>query len=321
LLAFMFSRVAIDPARVLATMARANPLLIALALIVYYTAFPFRGLRWRRMLQSCGIARPPAWPTLSLIIFLSWFANCLLPAKLGDVYRAYLLRKRGGISLSRAGGTVLAERIIDFAFVLILLGLSALAAFRGNVPDALAPYLEVGGAAVLLAGLALLAMRRWEWLIPRFLPHRFQAIYARFHDGVIGAFGSFGALLIYTPLGWIAEILRFWLVAQAVGLDLGGGPARQLAAATFVALGSAILTSAAPTPGGLGAAELGIVAALALLGRNGEVAVAAALLDRLISYWSLLLGGVLVYVFWESRHLHHAARVDLPLELERASRD
>jgi uncharacterized protein (TIRG00374 family) len=302
-------------------MARANPLVMLVALLVYYTAFPLRGLRWRAMLRSCGIAQPPPSLTLGLIIFLSWFANCLLPAKLGDVYRAYLLRKRGGISLSRAGGTVVAERVVDFAFVLIMLALSALAAFRGRVPAALGPSLEIGTAFVLLAGVGLLAMRRWEQLLARRVPQRFQGVYERFHDGVMGALAAPLPLAVYTPLSWLAEVLRFWLVAQAVGLSLGNSLASQLAAATFVALGSAILTSAAPTPGGLGAAEVGIVAALALLGRTGEVAVAAALLDRVLSYWSLVVVGLIVYLVWESPHGHHVERVDAALELERARRD
>ncbi len=298
---------------------RANPGLVLLALVVYYCAFPLRGARWRAMLRSCGICQPPPVPTLGLIIFLSWFANCLLPAKLGDVYRAYLLRKHGGVSLSRAGGTVVAERIVDFAFVLILLGLAALAAFRGRVPEELSHYLELATGALLLAGVALLVIRRWEGLVPRVLPRRFHDHYARFHDGVMGSFGSLGPLVVCTPLAWSCEVLRFYLVAQAVGVPLGGSLPQQLAEATFVALGSAIVMTAAPTPGGLGAAEVGIVAALAVLGHTGEVAFAAALLDRLLSYWSLVVVGLLIYLFWESPR-SHVARIDLPLELERARR-
>ena len=74
-------------------------------------------------------------------------------------------------------------------------------------------------------------------------------------------------------------------------------------------------TTAAPTPGGLGAAELAIVAALALIGKSGEIAIAAALLDRLISYWSLILFGFVLYFAWDARSTvpaptvpHHARR-------------
>jgi uncharacterized protein (TIRG00374 family) len=301
LLGFLFSRVQLDVGSTLATMARANPGLMLAAFLVYYTTFAARGLRWRYMLHNAGVERPPSMLVLGTIIFLSWFANCLVPAKLGDVYRAYLLRKRSGISLSMAGGTIVAERIIDFAFVLILLGASALVAFRGHMPDEVRPVLEIGGALVLLAGVGLLTLRRWETLILRFLPARLHPIYERFHVGTMSAFGNYGWLLLYTPLGWLAEILRFWLVAQAVGLSLGASPLQQLAVATFVALGSALFTSAAPTPGGLGAAELAIVGALTLVRQPNEIAIAAALLDRLISYWSLIVVGFLVYLVWESR--------------------
>src|SRR5207248_5687993 len=244
------SRVQIDVASTLGTMARANPALMVAAFLAYYTTFISRGLRWRYMLHNAGVARPPSTFTLGTIILLSWFVNCLVPAKLGDVYRAYLLRKRGHVSLSMAGGTIVAERLIDFAFVLILIGLSALAAFRGRVPEEVRPVLEIGGAVVGLAGLGLLTLRRWESLVARFLPARLHPIYERFHVGTMSAFGNYGWLLLYTPLGWLAEILRFWLVALAVGLSLGGSPLQRLAVATVVALGSALFTSAAPTPGG-----------------------------------------------------------------------
>jgi uncharacterized membrane protein YbhN (UPF0104 family) len=316
-LAFFFSRVQIDVANTLGTMARANPALMLAAFLVYYTTFIARALRWRYMLHNAGVERPPSPLILGTIICLSWFVNCLLPAKLGDVYRAYLLRKRGRISLSMAGGTIVAERIIDFAFVLILLGASALVAFRGHMPDEVRPVLELGGAAVLLGGVGLLTLRRWETLIPRFLPARFHPIYERFHVGTMSAFGNYGWLLLYTPLGWLAEIMRFWLVAQAVGMSLGASPLQQMAVATFVALGSALFTSAAPTPGGLGAAELAIVGALSLFGQRNDIAVAAALLDRLISYWSLIVVGLLIYLFWEAR----GGAAEPARDLEYARRD
>ena len=64
----------------------ANPLLLLLAFGVYYVGFPLRGYRWALLLRGAG-------QTISVrdsteIIFISWLVNCLVPAKLGDVYRA-----------------------------------------------------------------------------------------------------------------------------------------------------------------------------------------------------------------------------------------
>ena len=129
----------LDVASTLGTMARANPLADAGRVAVYYTTFVARGAALARHLRNAGVERPPSTLVLGTIIFLSWFANCIVPAKLGDVYRAYLLASAAGISLSKTVGTILAERIIDFGFVLILLGASALVAFRGHLPDEIRP--------------------------------------------------------------------------------------------------------------------------------------------------------------------------------------
>ena len=56
------------------------------------------------------------------IIFISWLVNCLVPAKLGDLYRAYLLKINSTVSLSRTFGTVFIERILDL-FAIVVLGL------------------------------------------------------------------------------------------------------------------------------------------------------------------------------------------------------
>ena len=71
------------------------------------------------------------------IIFLSWLVNCVVPAKLGDVYRAYLLKINSTASLSRTFGTVFIERVLDL-FAIALLGLAAgFWSFRDGLPPAI----------------------------------------------------------------------------------------------------------------------------------------------------------------------------------------
>ena len=68
----------------------ANPWLLLAAFGVYYLGFPLRGYRWTLLLRGAGTEVRVRDSTE--IIFISWLVNCLVPAKLGDVYRAYLLR-------------------------------------------------------------------------------------------------------------------------------------------------------------------------------------------------------------------------------------
>ena len=41
------------------------------------------------------------------IIYLSWFVNCIVPAKLGDAYRSYLLKRNSNVAFSSTIGTIL----------------------------------------------------------------------------------------------------------------------------------------------------------------------------------------------------------------------
>ena len=77
----------------------ANKLLLVAAFLVYYLGFPLRGWRWSILLRGTGFRL--GIRDASEIIFLSWLVNCLVPAKLGDIYRAYLLKINSTVSLSR----------------------------------------------------------------------------------------------------------------------------------------------------------------------------------------------------------------------------
>src|SRR5947208_12007219 len=112
----------------------ANKLLLVAALLVYYLGFPLRGYRWSILLRGTGFRL--GIRDASEIIFLSWLVNCLVPAKLGDIFRAYLLKINSTVSLSRTFGTVFIERVLDL-FAIAVLGLaSGFVSFRNGMPPA-----------------------------------------------------------------------------------------------------------------------------------------------------------------------------------------
>ena len=63
---------------------------------------------------SCAASEPQVRVRDSTeIIFVSWLVNSVVPAKLGDVYRAWLLKINFPVSLSATFGTIFIERIFD----------------------------------------------------------------------------------------------------------------------------------------------------------------------------------------------------------------
>jgi uncharacterized protein (TIRG00374 family) len=95
---------------------------------------------------------------------------------------------------------------------------------------------------------------------------------------------------------WLCEGARLFLVLAALGMVKQGevGPS----AAVFLALGSSVLTTLPLTPGGAGVVDAFLIAAFKVLkhGASGGQAAAVALLDRIISYLSIVVFGFVLYL-------------------------
>src|SRR6185503_2245053 len=185
----------------------ANPWLLLAAFAVFYLGFPLRGLRWAILVRQTGFALSVRDSTE--MIFLSWLINCLVPAKLGDVYRAWLLKINSTVSLSRTFGTVFIERILDL-FAIVTLGLAAgYVSFRSGLPADVQIVFAIGvGFVVLLAG-GLLTMRNFgRRILQRLpLPHRAIELYDRFEEGVFASIGmrALPRLIVLTGFIWATE--------------------------------------------------------------------------------------------------------------------
>jgi glycosyltransferase 2 family protein len=273
----------------------ANPLLVLAALVVFYAGFPLRGLRWSTLLEGTGL-RVGMRDSME-IIFLSWLVNCVVPAKLGDVYRAYLLKINSTASLSRTFGTVFIERILDL-FAIATLGLAAgYWSFRDGLPPAIQLVFGIGIVVVVVLGVALFTMRNFgrQIIVALPLPHQVLELYDRFEEGVFGALVArhLPKLGVMTGLIWMTEAFRLYLVVQALSFaDVSLG----LSGAVFVALIGSLLTAVPLSPAGLGIVEAGVVGVLHVAyGVPLPEATAIALLDRVISVFSIIVFGSIAY--------------------------
>jgi uncharacterized protein (TIRG00374 family) len=275
--------------------AAANPLLLLAAFLSFYAGFPLRGLRWARLLAAIGYRIRTRDATE--IIFVSWLINCLVPAKLGDIYRAYLLKLNASVSLSRTFGTVFIERILDL-FAIVILGLAAgYVSFRNGLPPEVQAVFAVGLGVVVLLAIAMLTLRNFgrRILVALPVPHRVIEFYDRFEEGVFAAIGirDLPILVLLTGLIWTTEALRLLFVVEALGLP---GVHLGISGAFFVALTGSLLTAVPLTPAGIGVVETGVVAVLTLVyGMDQSNALTITLVDRAISVLSIIVFGSLAY--------------------------
>jgi hypothetical protein len=279
--------------------AQANPLLVLAAFGVYYLGFPVRGYRWKTLLKGAGyrISNRDA----TEILFLSWLVNCVVPAKLGDVYRAYLLKLNSPVSATRTLGTVFIERILDL-FAIAILGLAAgYWRFRDNLGElswTMQFIFALGVALVIILAVLLVVLRSFGRRVIGALPvpERLVVLYERFEEGVFNSVGLRGLpwLGLLTVTIWATEALRLWLVIAALGFPgLHLGPSGVL----FVALIGSLLTAVPLTPAGLGAVEGGVGTVLVgVFGVPLGQATAIILVDRAISVFTIVFLGAIAYV-------------------------
>ncbi|MSQ14488.1 MAG: flippase-like domain-containing protein [Dehalococcoidia bacterium] len=280
----------------------ADPVLYLVAFVVYYSTFPLRAYRWLLLLNNIGIKKSDNTPLpsivgLSQIIVLGWFANCVVPAKLGDAYRGYLLKKETLASFSSTMGTVLAERIIDMVVLFLLLVAAGVGLLGGASEEYVRNILLAGLAmlTVMATGLLVMLMLRGQlhWL----LPARLKEVYARFHSGTIGSFRRMPLVSTISVVVWLMETGRLLFVTKSLGISLS------FSHVIFISLANSILTVLPFTPGGLGLVEAGVVGLLLVLvpSLSKEAALSVAVLDRAISYWSLLGVGTAFLVIGRRR--------------------
>jgi uncharacterized protein (TIRG00374 family) len=273
----------------------ANPWYLLGAFAIYYLGFPLRGYRWALLVRGAGERLSVRDSTE--IIFISWLVNCVVPAKLGDVYRAYLLRLNYAVSLSKIFGTVFIERVFDL-FAIVLLGLAAgFWSFRDGLSPEIRVIFAIGLAVVALLAIGLFVVRNFGGrIVTRLpLPHGMVALYERFEVGVFSISRRQVPLLAaVTALIWATEAMRLYLVVQSLGFNLRG---LGISGAFFVALIASLLTAIPFTPAGLGIVEGGVVFVLTTAyGVLPTQAAAITLLDRVISVLSIIVLGGIAYV-------------------------
>lgn len=277
----------------------ASPLLILVAFLIYYLGFPLRGFRWTKLLHGAGYRVKTGDATE--ILFLSWFVNCIVPAKLGDLYRAYLVKQNSPVSATRTLGTVFMERILDLVAIAALGVAAGYFRFRGSLndlPGSVQAIFAFGVVLVVALIVAMVAMRSFgrKVIVMLPLPNRVVEFYDRFEEGVFGSVGLRGLpfLGVLTLMIWATEALRLYFVVRALGfsdVDLG------FSGAMFVALIGSLLTAVPLFPGGLGLVDLGMLGVLKTFFTKSSVhATAIVVVDRAISVFSIVILGGIAYV-------------------------
>ncbi|MFH1484827.1 MAG: flippase-like domain-containing protein, partial [Chloroflexota bacterium] len=156
--------------------------------------------------------------------------------------------------------------------------------------DLAVTFVEIGFAMAILMAVGLGLMLRFGSSIQGWLPQRLQSAYGRFQRGTFASFRQIPLIAMTTVVIWLVETGRLYFVTQSLGISVA------LSLVIFVALAHSIITVIPFTPGGLGLAEAGIVGLLMIATLSKEQAVSIAIVDRAISYWSIVVVGLIAFL-------------------------
>ncbi|MEM1349084.1 MAG: lysylphosphatidylglycerol synthase transmembrane domain-containing protein, partial [Myxococcota bacterium] len=199
--------------------------------LVYAVCHGARVVRWYDLVRP--LADIPAW-RVHRVCVVGFAAILLLPLRLGEVVRPYLLARRASISTSAALGTAVVERVID-GLVMTGLLFVTLATYRGARATGVAVSMGLFSAVIFLGALAVCLLAWWRKARTVELVRGMVGVFSRsLGDGLAGILGEFiegfkgllqgramGRFVGLTVFYWGTNAASMWLLARfGFGLDV-----------------------------------------------------------------------------------------------------
>lgn len=239
------------------------------SLVFGVTAQLFRGLRWRLALDPIG--EHPRRRDCVWAVFISYAVSLVIP-RVGEVVRCGVLSRYDATSFPKAVGTVVTERVIDSALILLMVGatlLLQLNAFVGffdrtgtNISGWLNSFSTTGWVVTLLC-VALTVAFLWALIRRCAVMGSVRKTLSGVREGALSLRHLHSPLLFlfYTVAIWGSYFLHFYLTffcfASTAHLGMG------TALVAFVVGSIAVIV---PTPNGLGPWHFAVKTVLALYG-------------------------------------------------------
>jgi glycosyltransferase 2 family protein len=219
LLILLVNSVRGEAGQIVAALGDADWRLIPVAIALYFMAVWLRSARWGLLLPEHAVKTSALFRAL----VVGFTVNDLLPLRMGEVARTYLLARWCRIPYGTTMASLVVERVLDGLSLAVLLLISL-----ALVPSAPGYLLVVGVLAVgiFLTAAALLALAAWRAsaimavarFIARLLPARFGALIQDLADNfarslaLVHSAGRLVRLLALSLLAWCLELGLFFVM-------------------------------------------------------------------------------------------------------------
>ena len=280
---------------------------IVLAVGGTFINYLLRAVRWHYLLiPEKRIPLSSLYPAT----IIGYMANNLLPARLGEFVRAYVLARKEGLQMPTVFASLVIDRLFDgFTVMLILL----LTLFTLKLPQGMADAetaLKTGGIVtfILYAGIIiflLLLKRRtmrtlhWTGVLLKPFPQKFSERIIRLLGSFISGIrisskgGHISAVLISSLLIWIFCIIPVYSVLLGFVIKL------PVAASMFILVLLVFAVMVPASPGYIGTYHYACFKGLSAFGVPESTAVTVALVIHAVGFFPVIMAGL--YYVWKSK--------------------
>ena len=277
---------------VIAGIRQADWISIAIVIVLIVGAQVLRSSRWGLLLEPLETFSQRLLLPITCIGFLFVW---ILPARLGEITRPYLLQQNSKLGLSPAMGSIVLERLIDATFLVVLLTICLPALqLPGMILSAFKGFVLILLAAVVLVLLGSLPAfrQRFFQVVSKVLPTSWleflTGVADTFYSGMQAVMSGKKLLLILalTSVIWGAALAAFLVLFRSMDLHLG-----LLAGITLLVL--TCLGIALPAaPGFIGNYHYACLVALGMFGVAKDTALAYAILVHFLTIAVLVAMGL-----------------------------
>ena len=277
---------------VIAGIRQADWISVAIVLLLIAGGQILRASRWGLLLEPLeSLSQRLLLPITCIGFLFVW----ILPARLGEVVRPYLLQQNSNVGLSPAMGSIVLERLIDATFLVVLLSICLpalrlpaliLTAFKGFV------FLLLAAILLVLFGSLPAFRRRFFRVVSRLLPETWVEFLTgaadTFYRGMqaVMSVKRLLSVLALTSIIWGTALAAFLVLFQSMDLHLG------LLAATTVLVLTCLGIALPAAPGFIGNYHYACIVAMGLFGVAKDTALAYAILIHFLTLVVLVAMGL-----------------------------
>jgi hypothetical protein len=260
------------------------PAYLVVGTVICLSAWWLRGWRYHIILKNLNYRVSITASTAC--IFISQTVNLIVPARLGDFVRVFILKHEYNVTYSEGVSSLVVERVFDL-FTVALLGAAAVF-FVVNVPAWFYTIIVLPLVAGVIFFVLLLFMGKFS------SENRYIAIVLTILHEIKRASLSLKAIVVLgisSVVIWLLDILVCVSVVMMFQLQIPF-------AVIVLAIVIGNLVKAVPlTPGGVGTYEISLAITFGLAGVDPAVATLIAVIDHLIKNLVTLAGGI-VSIFY-----------------------